>query len=815
MDIDRPIPRPSRDPRLANRQPGTHPSPPARNGSLDSQGRPSAGSTITQSPSTSALTKGPNQSGDEFIHGISNLVQAGLTKARSISEREKLLKKKEKTDNLLKRTKAQSGFPATLDYCQQASKDEMLDLRRLDDTIRQHESRYRALESTLRSSLGSAFSRAPSNLEERMAKLEKDSEDRITALRTESDAALVKYRNYAEGRIAKLESEINQAKSAAVDAEKRATQASTVNQTLTEAVTNVQDKLALLQTARGGNDSPIAGQNKEVTSSHAQAVKQLRTEIDGLKRELSKLVSDLFKTQSLPMFEQLNRAVEEQRVKIEALQPNAPSKKATDSPILMSKAVMLRLQELEGSLAKFQANSNLDATGNLSKQLREIQGIQTMQSEIHESENNEVKKTLDQHSEELKAIKNGYKEVSGDLKKTGQENSAIMQEASSISASLGEVQRALQTTKVSFHSLETRYNNLSTESMVKNMAMTIQELYPTANQLSKQFSTLKANIVREIQALDGRANQLSNAQNECAKQSHNVSMHLGALGNIRSEFNQLSQAFVDFRQNLQDPMKAFHQLQDKFAALEQQSTEHGEKLVQLESKENVDPEAIRKLEEGRNSLNSEIEKLVRQAASLAEEFNQVKAANETRVGTANAHAIELDGFKDRVSRLEETTSAIESGYDRHEKKINTHEQDFKNLNKHVNELEESTTNDYQQLEEKVAELQKSTRRKSSGPSKSSPRPGAGNPARSPEPDMLTMAETNPASALREKKKKKKRPHPESPGEPEKPSTPVPGRSSPATNSVATNSVGIPGENGERKKKKKKKQKTETGAVAVQ
>lgn len=77
------------------------------------------------------------------------------------TEKDKLLKKKGRTDAFLKRAKARPEFPAAIDHCQQTNEEEENELRRLDEGIRQHESYYHQLEKTLKARLVLPFRSIP------------------------------------------------------------------------------------------------------------------------------------------------------------------------------------------------------------------------------------------------------------------------------------------------------------------------------------------------------------------------------------------------------------------------------------------------------------------------------------------------------------------------------------------------------------------------------------------------------------------------------------------------------------------------------
>lgn len=78
----------------------------------------------------------------------------------------------------------------------------------------------------------------------------------------------------------------------------------------------------------------------------------------------------------------------------------------------------------------------------------------------------------------------------------------------------------------SLRSLENRWNNINTDSLVKQMAQAMQEMYPSARQLTEEVSTLKNHVNQGIPEL-----------------RTDVKEHLGKITQLQTELKNLHDAF--------------------------------------------------------------------------------------------------------------------------------------------------------------------------------------------------------------------------------------------------------------------------------
>ena len=739
--------------------------------------------------------KQPIQSAEGHAKLISDLTREAATIARIQSEVDKLLRKKAKTDILLKKAKSNPGFPATIDHYEQANEDEKNELRRLNDDKRQHESRHYQLEKALKSSLDSALSHDPSKLEERILRLEKNYEEKVTRLQNEWEEKLAKYQNQAEGKIATLEIDVGKAKAAAADAEKRATQAANTSQTLAGAVGGVQDQIRQLQKSRANQSTP------ERNAASISASNQLREEINNLDKRITKLGSDIqplvsFKGHCLEMFDGLNRAsvenaedmktktVEPLRRKIEDISSRLDSLSSLKTGLNnirpetnTSPEIRAMVESLKRQLQNLEED-HVAKLNNVSESLGQIQGLQELHSGMVDEEFVNVKKRLDEQAEEFKLLKEGYSHASDDLKKLGDANSTVTQSVTGLSATIENAQRVLETVRTGLHSLEVRWNNLSTEHIVRNMAAAMQEMYPSAEKFQEQLATLKANTANTLHTINEQTSRLAHTQANQEQRLLQISGQVNGFGNVVPTVNHLAESFKALRDNVQQPIQDLAQLQANLGALEKQLDGHTAKLGELGANSKTHAESLHKLEQEREALDSELKEIMRQGRDLATQLRMAVDGNVENAEEVKAHTTKLKEFGDRVADVEASAAARDASF-----------------GSRMQLLEESTARKAEALREELGRMMSSAEPRQSSLQHDDPRLRA--PAQSEQQGEST---TDPA--IPPKKKKKKRPRPSM--EDDKGSL----QDSPATQSADGTAIG---EHGERRKKKKKKIKTQEEA----
>lgn len=704
MDVDNPNTPTSRDPRLVSRN---RPAP-ARTASLDAGiwGSPNGYKLEARSPNNPPpIDRQDEAPGDQFIRTLSELIKAAVDTAAREVEKDKLLKKKDMTEGLLRKAKAAPNFPSTTAFFQQARKDEDSELTRMDETISRHQAHYRQLENSLTTKWVPLL------------------------LRNHSDS---------DQKINKLQDENRALKKRAGDSELGASREK--YQLLETKMKMLQDRVVLLEKTSDNYATSINTQmryekeNKErvdkLSSDIAQfasqetILKHFSTEVEELKRitiALDAKLSSLQKAQEeySGSLGRVNEIIDAQRKRLDASNDNSatfekkfkeiherlapiekvhviPPEGPATVPIDASK-IELRLKNVEDNLAKIpRPDSSLRSTvQNLSEQLQQLQSLQAMKDEFHFAEMEEIKKSTvdkadikslkDNYSRladetrrisqldragavgqaEIQSLKDSYSRLAGEIKKIQSDRAIAVDKAeiqslketcsrlaeniqkmsqwnpaaalqqihtvdvkiNTVDAALKYSNRLLESVRVGLHSLETRYNHLSTEMVVKNMVVAMQEMYPSAGQLTEQITTLKNQAEKEISSLKKTIEQLVQTQNS---QKALVNCLQDDVGQRSAEITHLRDLFG----------KVAHQV----SAL----TEQLEEVRALPDKKG------KEVSDGQNriELNESFRELKDQVQNLSSGLNQMKVV----MSEITLNKKDLQSLDDRFRCLEESVS---------------------------------------------------------------------------------------------------------------------------------------------------------------
>jgi chromosome segregation ATPase len=897
MDVDNPTNPPSRDPRLVSRN---RPAP-ARTASLDTGilGPPNGHKLGVEPPNNSPpIDRQDGAPGDQFIRALSELIKAAVDTATREVEKDKLLKKKDTTEGLLRKAKAAPSFPSTTAFFQQARKDEDSELTRMDETITKHQAHYRQLENSLKTKWVHLLPRNNSDSDEKIDRLR----DEILALKK---------------RVGDSESDVSREK----------------YQLLETKTKMLQDRVVLLEKTSGNHATSINAQmryEKEIKErvdklssdiaqfpSQETVLKHFSSEVEELKRitmTLDAKLSSLQKAQEeySGSLETLNKSIDAQRERLDASDDTftAFEKKFKDiherlAPIekvqvTLSEApatapidasnIELRLKNVENNLSKIpRPDSSLQSrVQNLSEKLQQLQDLQAMKDELHFAEMEEIKKSAVDKAEiqslkdsysrvageiqkmsqsdraaavdkaeiqslkdsysrladetrrlsqsdradqaEIQSLKDSYSRVAGEIQKMSQSDRAAavdkaeMQSLKELSSRLAEdiqtmsqwspaaalqqiktvdtkintvdmalknSNRLLESVRVGLHSLETRYNHLSTEMVVKNMVVAMQEMYPSAGQLAEQITTLKNQADKEISSLRKTIEQLGQAQNsqkalvnhlqdDVGQRSAEVSHLRESFGKVAHQVSALTEQLGGVRalpDKLQQLHANFDSLTEQYRELVSEIKDH------IKGKEAVDGQ-------NRIELDESLRELKDQVQNLSSGLNQMKIA----MNEITSNRKDLQSLDDRFRRFEESVSA-----------------DHRDLSEQINALKvslESQQSIVQALDSLPENGMQSPKREESS---------AGSDV-APLPNYAEIAEANPALALREKKKKKKRPRPSTISDDENERSFGARNESPITFSspahTLDNEDASPSESKRKSKKKKKRRLITEGPITI-
>lgn len=520
---------------------------------------------------------------------------------------------------------------------------------------------------------------------------------------------------------------------------------------------------------------------------------------------------------------------------------------------LQVQGIELRLKELEQNHPKAHPDpaenrcNELDVkVGNLTQQLSELCEMQAMKDDLQFSTMEEVKTKLNQQTEQLAkefaALKNDhgrasaeYSRLSEDVKKLASTNSvAAAGEFAEHSASIQRLGHVVETIRVGLHSLETRYNSLSTEPIVKNMVVAMQDMYPSTGALADQVAALRAHVDNvappELKA------DVAALKPEMASSKARIEQVANGLVKLASDHANVTNRLTQSQTALWDkvdkqtswPAQEFKKLQANAAATGQKLDAHiSAAEQQVKSKETADKTLIRSLNEERNRLDGQVQTLSKEMKSLTGELKaltgELGELKATKASSSEAAEKTMQSILDRLSRLDESTSS-----------------ELQAIQKQFAEV-------FKQIEAQSQELSSISRRDGGGTGKEipqSPLSAPNSPKREPslsdsEPEAdrnllhlareeLRLAEANPALALRNNHKKKKRkrsstvgPGPSgamsedersTPGSSSTPSAPQRGHYSSPFSSIADEDAAS--RDGRERKKARKKKKRKHGPITI-
>ena len=827
MDLDSPNNGPStpssRDPRLASR-----PSKPPvlRTASLDKQAPGAVGSPKNPGSAVHRLPPRPTNNsapierlsetpGGSFIQAVSGLVQAAVATAMSKSEKERLQKKKDNTETLLRKARAHANFPSTAALFQQENNDENVDLTRMDDAINEHLSNCNRIEKGLvgkwdaLSSNGSKTEELIKGLQNelRVAKSDISNSKAETARLTkllDTGPSQTEPMKALQDRVIFLERALGN-------------QSSVLNQQVKDAKTN-EERLASLSSEVKNQETPL-----QVSEG---ALAQIRSEVEHLKGKSMAMDSGM-KAQVASQegvfksLDQMNKDIETQRTKLsdtifeaigsmkkrmdsfhchltslERQRSSSPAAKAVnancDSKVLI-KDLEQRLKTLEENQITCQ-NETYSSSQSVKSQngrLNELAHLQAMKDDLQFSEMEDIRKTLEQQGEEFNDFKNTYAQLSAEVKNTAQNNSvAALQQVQAFSGSLQDTQHVLETVKVGLHSLETRYNNLTTEPIVKNMVVAMQELYPSTTQLMEQVSVLKTNVEHELVPLRAKIDHVIRSHAAHVTQvQQETGMRLEELNRLKVDHARIDQSLAGLWERMNtlgswSSQQQSRQLQFNCEALSKKLDEHVSKVnEQFRAKQTSDDALLQGLHSEREHFSKEFERLSTELKTLSGKFSEVDSASTSNLEAIKTQWSDISSLLDRMGHVEQSTS------DNHQRLL----EQFDDIKRAV-EDHESRSRDGPEFENEAPSPQE----KVEGEEEQDER--AESFINNIDDSIYQIAETDPALALREKKKKKKRSRPSNLSDDERPS----GTQSNSPRVSTPMREGTPSEKKKSKKKKKRK-----------
>ncbi|KAE8324289.1 hypothetical protein BDV39DRAFT_119611 [Aspergillus sergii] len=766
--------------------------------------------------------------GDQFVQRLSDLIQAAVKTASLTSEKEVIQKKQSTTEGLLKRTKAQQGFPSTTAFFQQTWNDEGGHLARIDGALKEHLSRYDQLEKVLKANWTSSIIAGPSLVDKYDQLKEEIETTKQDAKRSKDEAASLRDQN----------------------------------RSLEDTLKSLQARMTILEKSLENHGTSLSQQTKDQSSRLDEISMEFEKRLESVSTKVEESVSTKFHVE-VDEWQKQRTALGTELESLRTCQKNFSvaigkvdqTTKEQQQKISDIESLGQRLDMLDTRLGSVEStrmapptitatnDSNVDKVSashlqtkveSLENILNQLQGLQEMKDDLHFSEVEDLKKSLVQASEELEVVKNNCNVLSSEVKTLRELNpSTALQQVANLSGSLQSTQQLVETVRVGLHSLETRYNSLTTEPLARNMVVALQEMYPSASQLLEQYSGLKTVV-----------DNLCQSQNTVIRQTQQeAALRLDEINKLRNDHASLSGSLAPLweyyeQQKGQNPPPSHDDMSKLRVELQSLSTKFEGSISkydsQFRSRKQSDDRFMDGLREERDKFDSRLSQVassleslandveevrsvnIKNLEKLANDIEEVRSVNTSSLANVETHASDIKSLQDDLHELKKATS------DRHQafldqlgditKAHSAHDSNISSLLDRISELERSEKLRHKELHEQLDELKKAVEAKVFHPRAVSPivvEDQAPNPTDDSPADpeeaarILDVAETNPGLALRErKKKKKKRPRPSGLSEDEK--TPIiPRQESPRSLSSGASPF-EQGESTENKRPKKKK-----------
>lgn len=679
MDLDSPHPS-TRDPRLASRpvRPPilTRQSDRQNSVSLESPGTPRSAGLVPLIDPTPPVEKQDDAPGGSFIQALSGLVQASVTIAVSRAEKERLEKRKETTAGLLKKANAHTNFPSTAAFYQQASNDENVDLSRMDGAIKEQISNCSQIEKRLVAKWG-ALSPGNSKTEEALQNLQNELRDaKAEASNAKAEVAkLMEAGSPRPGPIKALQDRVvflektsgnqssmlsEQGKNSRATDERLASLSSEVKKKPVQDSTQYRNDIEDLKQKHIGVDYGIKSMVK-FQERVSKSLDQLNLNLDEHRRRLNDAGIDSIGTMRKKVDDLYNhlRSLENKV----AAKSTAPVNGNVDSKEAL-RDMEVRLKTLEGNHVTLRkpnepVSPNVQA---LSARIDELSHLQAMKDDLQFSEMEEYKKMLAQQAKEVQTLKDEHGQVSVEIKNIAQTNLAVaLQQVQALSGSLQATQRVVDSVKVGLHSLETRYNSLSTEPIVKNMIVAIQEMYPSASQLTEQVTMLRSHFDKELPPLRSKVEQMMRSHSAHVQQlQKDTSQRLEETNRIKADYNRIDKSLTNFGGHVsaqQGSSPGLGQIQSRVEGLSRRLDEHISKFSeQLNSKQTSDYPLVQSLNSEREHFSKEFARISIELKSLTNKFSDVESLNSTNMEATKTQWNDIGLLLDRMQRLEESAS---------------------------------------------------------------------------------------------------------------------------------------------------------------
>ncbi|GAD97983.1 paramyosin, putative [Paecilomyces variotii No. 5] len=757
-----------------------------------------------------AVPEGPGTSNEGFARSFTGLAENIIALSQSTVEQANLKKRLDATEGSLMKTKNHFNFPSTISFFQQLKKDDRDDLNRVDEKLREHR-RLRdelersvgslftsstshkhdsEIESKLRDTKAEAASAKKSALEAQYVasnahkelqnlkggkEIDKGLEDRLQSLQSRFDNldnATKAHSTFISRHTKDIEDCQNQfartCETLARKADTKTTEemSSSLHRKIWDMEKNLASIESHLSSIPTGQDDPkhIKDEIYQLKAT-GEAHKAALENIPKLEEQLSALQSTSLGTSAIQKLENIQNLTGSTRNQLNdinkrlSIMENASrasdtttSKREVNGLKEELKILSTAFRELQSRVrepgqARGRQSESTDTrdpvlvdlrnnVNQISQQLSALQNVLQIKDDMQFQEMESLGKKLDEHSEALKKLE-------GDQK--------VHKKIDELSVSLHNTARDIDkrqtTVDVGLRSLEERYNNLSTEALVKNIITLIQEFYPLSMPaimeqigfLRMQVEQLKAaNASMQPAQLEKITQRLTGLEGHYEKSHGILNMSHQMTQKIETLNHQQSALWARVQNEILPSVHEMMPFRDQLHTVSVRLNEHTQRVHQdIANREMERQSFLRDMKEERDRLNHEIQ-------SLAEQMSALKST--TVVDYAKDLADNLKGIDDKIQEANDVT--VTTLVDRIQVSENATKEEIKALTRGFEEMAQSTKRDISDAVSRLETLEKVKEDLASLPADKLAELGLGRPK---------MHTENSSSPVRDDNRKRRRP----------------------------------------------------------
>ncbi|KAL2868711.1 uncharacterized protein BJX67DRAFT_34804 [Aspergillus lucknowensis] len=585
MDVDSSA---SRDPRRSIR--GDRPPFPSRSSHHEAQQPPPS------VPAQQSVFDAQNDtSGDQFVRGLSGLIHTAVSAITTKAEREKVQKKRGSIDDLLRKAEVHKAFPSTIDFFQNVRDEEDAILAKVDRKLKEHEANYERFQADLKTHWASSQNSQSSRLDEVVSELQQDNrwaKDKVSHMQGDIEGLTSRHKSLDIDIKGLQEMLNNQQKGFA----SYTNSIGLISKDLNDYSTRLEQvEKGVIQPDQGSSAADTRNLNaKEALGDVVDQYKQLEQKVAVLGEKIDFFFSSYEKSSALP--DHLNRNLKDQQEKL-------------DRPVNDQATI-----------------SRLNATVlKLNNEFKELQSIQSAKDELQLA-------GLEDLENKLSLIKKDYDRLSGNMDQLSlsvpihpvePRFTQIAADVRRLQEGMERLHEGVQNAGVGLQSLESRYNNLSTEPIVQHMLGAFQEIYP-------QFDPAHKMLARKVEQLETQARTSTVSQDELKKDQATMSLR---LGEVLERYQWLS------REEFQAVQSRLEILSERQSNMDRES----------DSKKTSDQSFLQEVERERELLNNRM-------ASLSQEVENLKSECKQAQDNVNHNKDEMRSLELRIATHEESTT---------------------------------------------------------------------------------------------------------------------------------------------------------------